>query len=83
MPPQQAKQPPKRARHHVIDWIDATWKSEARRNDGDPGPVLARRLSNAEYNYTIHDLTGVDIRPRVNSRSIRPTSRASTTPANR
>ena len=25
--------------------------------------MLARRLSNAEYNYTIHDLTGVDIRP--------------------
>ena len=25
--------------------------------------MLARRLSNAEYDYTIHDLTGVDIRP--------------------
>jgi hypothetical protein len=25
--------------------------------------VLARRLSNAEYDYTIRDLTGVDIRP--------------------
>ena len=25
--------------------------------------MLARRLSSAEYNYTIHDLTGVDIRP--------------------
>ena len=36
---------------------------EARKNDGDPGTVLARRLSNAEYDYTIRDLTGVDIRP--------------------
>ena len=36
---------------------------EAERNAGDPGPVLARRLSNAEYDYTIRDLTGVDIRP--------------------
>ena len=27
------------------------------------GIVLARRLSNAEYDYTIRDLTGVDIRP--------------------
>ena len=36
---------------------------EARKNAGDPGPVLARRLSNAEYNYTIRDLTGVDMRP--------------------
>jgi len=25
--------------------------------------VLARRLSHAEYDYTIHDLTGADIRP--------------------
>ena len=25
--------------------------------------MLARRLSNAEYNYTIRDLTGVDMRP--------------------
>ena len=31
---------------------------EARKHAGDPGPVLARRLSNAEYNYTIRDLTG-------------------------
>lgn len=63
MPPRQATQPDLRARQRVISWIDTTWKSEARRNDGDPGPVLARRLSNAEYNYTIHDLTGVDIQP--------------------
>src|SRR5213076_3122643 len=30
---------------------------------GDPGIVLARRLSNAEYDYTIRDLTGVDLQP--------------------
>jgi hypothetical protein len=63
MPPPNAKQPSEQERRQIIKWIDATWKSEARRNDGDPGPVLARRLSNAEYNYSIHDLTGVDIRP--------------------
>ncbi len=63
MPPQQAKQPSDAERQQIINWIAATWKTEARRNDGDPGPVLARRLSNSEYNYTIHDLTGVDIRP--------------------
>ena len=38
-------------------------EDEARRNAGDPGPVLARRLSHAEFDYTIRDLTGVDIRP--------------------
>ena len=36
---------------------------EIRAHAGDPGPVLNRRLSNAEYNYTIRDLTGVDLRP--------------------
>jgi hypothetical protein len=38
-------------------------KHEAQRTARDPGPVLAHRLSNAEYDYTIRDLTGVDIRP--------------------
>ena len=63
MPPAQAKQPPPEAREKVIAWVDAFRRSEARSNAGDPGIVLARRLSNAEYNYTIRDLTGVDIRP--------------------
>src|SRR6266498_2354900 len=63
MPPKQVKQPPEELRQQVIDWIDATRKNEARKNEGDPGLVLARRLSNAEYNYTIRDLTGVDLKP--------------------
>jgi hypothetical protein len=63
MPPKGAKQPPIEARQQVIDWIQAVRTGEARKTAGDPGLVLARRLSNAEYNYTIRDLTGVDIRP--------------------
>ncbi|MGH9672865.1 MAG: DUF1587 domain-containing protein, partial [Bryobacteraceae bacterium] len=63
MPPKEMKQPPQAARQAVIDWVQAFRASEARKNEGDPGLVLARRLSNAEYNYTIRDLTGVDIRP--------------------
>ena len=63
MPPKGMKQPPESSRKEVIDWVQAVRTNEARRNDGDPGLVLARRLSNAEYNYTIRDLTGVDIRP--------------------
>ena len=63
MPPKQAAQPTDLARQQVIEWIRTTWTSEARRRDGDPGVVLARRLSKAEYDYTIRDLTGVDIRP--------------------
>ncbi|MDQ1469044.1 MAG: hypothetical protein QOJ99_524, partial [Bryobacterales bacterium] len=63
MPPKQVPQPTEEARKQVIDWIQAVRSDEARKNAGDPGPVLARRLSNAEYNYTIRDLTGVDIQP--------------------
>ena len=63
MPPKPAPQPPDAARQEVIDWVQAVRMSEARRNAGDPGPVLVRRLSNAEYNNTIRDLTGVDMRP--------------------
>ena len=43
--------------------MKAVRADELRKNAGDPGPVLAHRLSNSEYNYTIRDLTGVDIRP--------------------
>jgi hypothetical protein len=63
MPPKPMPQPPPEARQHVIDWIESLRAEEIRKNAGDPGLVLARRLSNAEYNYTIRDLTGEDIQP--------------------
>ena len=63
MPPKPMPQPPADRRQKVIDWVKAVRTDEIRRNAGDPGPVLAHRLSNSEYNYTIRDLTGVDIRP--------------------
>jgi len=63
MPPKPLPQPPDEARKQVIEWIQAVRMDEARRHAGDPGTVLVRRLSNSEYNYTIRDLTGVDIRP--------------------
>ena len=64
MPPETApRHPTPHQRQAVIAWISAVRDREARRNAGDPGRVLARRLSSAEYDYTIRDLTGVDIRP--------------------
>jgi hypothetical protein len=63
MPPDTEMQPPDVLRKRVIDWVKAVRAEELRKNAGDPGPVLARRLSNAEYNYTIRDLTGVDLQP--------------------
>lgn len=64
MPPPQARQQPSAdERRLVISWIQSVRREEARRNAGDPGLVLARRLSNSEYNNSIRDLTGVDLRP--------------------
>ena len=64
MPPPKAKlHPPAEARAQVVAWIRALRQQEAGRQAGDPGPVLARRLSNAEYDYSIRDLTGVDLHP--------------------
>ncbi|MBB73823.1 MAG: hypothetical protein CMJ75_04835 [Planctomycetaceae bacterium] len=64
MPPGDADlRPAPQVRTDVIRWIRALRRYEAQLNAGDPGPVLARRLSNAEYDYTIRDLTGIDIRP--------------------
>lgn len=64
MPPEEAEhQPSAEERQTVMDWVQQWRRFEAQRQAGDPGPVPPRRLSNAEYNYTIRDLTGVDLRP--------------------
>lgn len=64
MPPNDAaSQPAPAIRQAAIDWIHSFRDFEAKQNAGDPGPVLVRRLSNSEYNYSIRDLTGVHIEP--------------------
>ncbi len=64
MPPEKApRHPTAHERRAVIEWLVALRDEEAQRHAGDPGEVLARRLSNAEFDHTIRDLTGVDIRP--------------------
>ncbi|HLW65593.1 MAG TPA: DUF1592 domain-containing protein [Gemmataceae bacterium] len=64
MPPADAeKKPTAEERAAIASWIHDLQKFEAEKNAGDPGIVLARRLSNAEFDYTIRDLTDVDIRP--------------------
>lgn len=50
----------------LVAWFKRLTDFESARNAGDPGPVLARRLNNAEYDYSVRDLTGVDIRPTRN-----------------
>ena len=64
MPPDDAtSMPSDHQRRTLVKWIRDLRQFEAARHAGDPGEVFARRLSNAEYDYSIRDLTGVDIRP--------------------
>jgi hypothetical protein len=64
MPPEDAPNQPKpEERAQVVAWLSEFRAHEAERSSGDPVIVLARRLSNAEFDCTIRDLTGVDIRP--------------------
>lgn len=59
MPPPDAKQLPPADKTRFKEWVHTMLLQEAAAHAGDPGPVVLRRLSNAEYTYTIRDLTGV------------------------
>ena len=63
MPPEKKAQPSVEERNQLIAWVDQFLAADARKRAGDPGLVLMRRLTNTEYNHTIRDLTGVDLRP--------------------
>ncbi len=63
MPPKSKPQPTAEERKKLIAWTRGFLDAEARARAGDPGRVPLRRLSNAEYNNTIRDLTGVDLQP--------------------
>lgn len=60
MPPQDADQPSDEARARLRRWVGDYLALEAQARAGDPGRVILRRLSNAEYTYTLRDLTGVE-----------------------
>lgn len=60
MPPKKEKPMPDGEKKALVSWVRRTLDTIALKHAGDPGPVVLRRLSNAEYTYTIRDLTGVD-----------------------
>ena len=60
MPPKEKPQPTPAQREQLIVWAGTVLDEIALARAGDPGPVVLRRLSNAEYTYTIRDLTGVE-----------------------
>jgi len=59
MPPKEKPQPSKVERDRLLSWVNALLDEAAKVRAGDPGPVVLRRLNNAEYTYTVRDLTGV------------------------
>lgn len=59
MPPRKKRQLTPEEKTRLTNWIETTLDNIALANAGDPGPVVLRRLSNREFTYTIHDLTGV------------------------
>lgn len=63
MPPRKKPQPTADERRRLIAWVRDFLASEAIARAGDPGRVGLRRLSNAEYDGTIRELTTVDLRP--------------------
>jgi mono/diheme cytochrome c family protein len=65
MPPKKAPQPSLAERDQLLGWISAALDAAAMAQAGDPGPVTLRRLTNAEYDHAVRDLTGVDMRPTV------------------
>ena len=59
MPPKVMPQPSAGERAQLIAWANGALKAAAQASAGDPGPVVLRRLNNAEYTFTVRDLTGV------------------------
>ncbi len=63
MPPKDKPQPTAEEKKQLVAWVRQFLETEAKARKGDPGRVPLRRLSNAEYDATVRDLTGVDLRP--------------------
>jgi len=63
MPPEESPQLSAEQFKLMRGWVKRYLDAEARASAGDPGPVVLRRLNNAEYTYTIRDLTGADLDP--------------------
>ena len=63
MPPKKSPQPSLAERDQLLGWIGAAVDEAAAAHAGDPGPVTLRRLTNAEYDHAVRDLTGVDVQP--------------------
>jgi hypothetical protein len=62
MPPDDEALPTGDEKARLLKWLGGALEAAALANAGDPGLVTLRRLTNAEYDYTVRDLTGHDYR---------------------
>jgi hypothetical protein len=62
MPPDDKPELPAGEKDQLLKWVHGSLDETVRANAGDPGRVTMRRLTNAEYDRTIRDLTGIDYR---------------------
>jgi mono/diheme cytochrome c family protein len=63
MPPEDEERPDPKDVEAVTRWIEQEFDRLERITPPDPGRVTARRLNRSEYNNTVRDLFGVDVRP--------------------
>ena len=63
MPPKDSPQPTIDESNAVVAAVRGILVTEAKKQAGDPGFVPPRRLSNTEYDLSVRELTGIDIRP--------------------
>ncbi|MBI4905510.1 MAG: DUF1592 domain-containing protein [Acidobacteria bacterium] len=66
MPPPGTPKPSPDTVLGVTRWLEGEFARQDRMVKPDAGRVTARRLNRAEYNNTIRDLLGIDIRPADN-----------------
>ena len=62
MPPKKMPQPSDSERKAVIQTVANELNRFIEQHAGDPGRVVIRRLTSAEYAYTIQDLTGLELK---------------------
>jgi hypothetical protein len=62
MPPEEQPELAAREKAKTLKWLGDSLETAMRANAGDPGQVTLRRLTNAEYDRTLRDLTGIDLK---------------------
>ncbi|MCW5981590.1 MAG: DUF1592 domain-containing protein [Bryobacteraceae bacterium] len=63
MPPKGRPRPAAEELSRITEWLETTVAKLEKDRRPDPGRVVARRLNRSEYNNTVRDLLGVDLRP--------------------